>query len=214
MLFRSAKLGDRVMQRFGPILGAAGHRRLNVLFTRAKRQVRIFASLTPHDIVADSGKAGPRVFREYLAYAATGNIEAMGESSGAPDSPFEESVLDELRRHGFEGVPQVGVSGFSIDIGVRHTSWPWGFVMGIECDGASYHSSRSARDRDRLRQEILEGLGWRLHRIWSTDWFQDSVRERKRLSEALTRRMTELAAEASRRKAALDEAREIGRAHV
>jgi very-short-patch-repair endonuclease len=72
---------------------------------------------------------------------------------------------------GYEAVPQVGVAGYFIDIGVRHAEWQYGFVLGVECDGVTYHSAKSARDRDRLRQENLERLGWRLHRIWSTDWF-------------------------------------------
>jgi very-short-patch-repair endonuclease/transcription elongation GreA/GreB family factor len=205
-VYGPAELGGKVMQRFGPINGAAGDRRLNVLFSRAKCQVRVFASLSADHILADSGKAGLRVFREYLAYAATGNLDSSAESTGEPESPFEESVLAELRRCGFDGVPQVGVSGYFIDIGVRHRDWPWGFIMGIECDGASYHSSRSARDRDRLRQEVLEGLGWQLHRIWSTDWFHDHTTERNRLADALRRRMTELAPEAERRHKVLKEA--------
>lgn len=77
---------------------------------------------------------------------------------------------------GCEVVPQVGVAGFRIDLGVRHPDWPYGYILGVECDGAAYHSSKSSRDRDRLRQEVLEGLGWRLHRIWSTDWFRNRGR--------------------------------------
>jgi hypothetical protein len=206
-VYGPARPGERVMQRFGPILGATGHRRLNVLFTRAKHQVRVFASLTATDVLAEEGRKGLKAFKGYLSFAATGHIDAMTGSAGPPESPFEESVLDELRRQGFDGVTQVGSKGFFIDIGVRHQSWPWGYIMAVECDGKSYHSSRCARDRDRLRQEILEGLGWRFHRIWSTDWFKDPVQERKRLKNALERRLAELRPEAERREATFEEAK-------
>jgi hypothetical protein len=106
-----------------------------------------------------------------------------------PDSEFEIYVADALRREGYEVVPQVGVKvgdgRFYIDIGVRHSAYPHGFLAGIECDGASYHSGKSAKDRDRLRQEVLEGLGWDLYRIWSTDWFNDSRGETRKLIQYL-----------------------------
>ncbi len=205
-VYGPARPGERVMQRFGPILGATGHRRLNVLFTRAKHQIRVFASLAASDVLAEEGRKGLTAFKGYLAFAATGHIDAVAESAGPPANAFEESVLDELRRQGFDGVPQVGSKGFFIDIGVRHPSWPWGYVMAVECDGKSYHSSRCARDRDRLRQEILEGLGWKFHRIWSTDWFKDSIHERRRLAEALARRLADLTPEVVRRAGTLKEA--------
>ena len=89
------------------------------------------------------------------------------------ESPFEEQVAAALTEHGYTIQPQVGVNGFYIDLGIKHPSHPHGYLCGVECDGAAYHSSRSARDRDRIRQQILEGLGWRIVRIWSTDWFRD-----------------------------------------
>jgi hypothetical protein len=84
------------------------------------------------------------------------------------------------------------VAGYFVDIGVRHHEWPHGFILGVECDGASYHSAKSARDRDRLRQEVLEGLGWRLHRVWSTDWFNNPQREVEKLRAVISSRMDEL----------------------
>ena len=96
-------------------------------------------------------------------------------------------VMNQIRAMGCQPVPQVGVAGYFVDIGVRHPDWPHGYVLGVECDGASYHSAKSARDRDRLRQEVLEELGWRLHRIWSTDWFNNpgGKRPRQVISERL-----------------------------
>ena len=91
-------------------------------------------------------------------------------------------------------MPQVGVAGYFVDIGVRHPEWAHGFILGVECDGATYHSAKSARDRDRLRQEILEGLGWKLHRIWSTDWFNNPRQEAERLRKVIVNRLATLKA--------------------
>ena len=173
-VFGPAAPGARVLQRFGPINGRSGHRRLNVLFTRAKHQVRLFTSMTPDDITAgpDSPR-GAQVLKAYLTYAQTGRLDAGKETGRAADSDFEVFVRDRLRAAGYDAVPQVGVAGFFIDLAVRDPRSPATFLLGIECDGASYHSSRSARDRDILRQHVLEGLGWTIYRIWSTDWFRD-----------------------------------------
>ena len=94
-------------------------------------------------------------------------------------------MVDALRLAGYEAVPQVGVAGYFIDIGVRHPERPGEFVLGVECDGATYHSTKSARDRDRLRQEVLERLKWRIHRIWSLDWYRNHRRESERLVKAV-----------------------------
>ena len=170
-----------VMNRFGPINGAYGHRRLNVLFTRAKDRVEVFTSMKPSDINAGEGSnLGVYALRDYLEYAETGRLET-GETTGRePDSEFEVFVRDRLREKGFDVVPQVGVAGYFIDLAVKHPNRS-GYLLGIECDGASYHSSRSARDRDRLRQQVLERLKWNIYRIWSTDWFQSPEEELRRL---------------------------------
>jgi very-short-patch-repair endonuclease len=177
---------ERAMhQRFFPINRRDdGHRRLNVLFTRAKRKVVLFASLRPEDIVVDPERTAPgvRVLRDYLQYARDGRLERGVLTGGEADSPFETSVANALRSRGHDVALQVGVAGYSIDIGVRHPSQPGRFVLGVECDGATYHSAKSARDRDRLRQEALERLGWYLARVWSTDWFRDPTSEADRIS--------------------------------
>jgi very-short-patch-repair endonuclease len=168
----------QVAQRFGPINSEAGHRRLNVLFTRAKRKIVLVTSLRSGDIVAaPTANRGVHVLKSFLEYASVGRIAPGKETGQSPDSDFEVHVANRLRQTGYEAVPQVGVDGFRIDIGVRHPGWPNGFLAGIECDGATYHSGVTVRDRDRLRQEILEGLGWRLYRVWSTDWFTNQDRE-------------------------------------
>lgn len=178
--------GAKVLQRFGPINSAHGHRRLNVLFTRAKRKIVTFTSMKPTDILVDGSKAlGVRMFRAWLEYSKTGHIPDAAGPQGGTESPFEDYVAAQIERLGCEVVPQVGVAGFRIDLGVRHPDWPYGYILGVECDGAAYHSSKSSRDRDRLRQEVLEGLGWRLHRIWSTDWFRNPRAEIEVLKEAI-----------------------------
>ena len=185
--------GGPVMQRFGPINGLAGKRRLNVLFSRAKQQIVTFSSMTAADIRADeNGNPGAYMLKRWLEYSVTGVIHAGEQTIREPDSDFEVFVIDQIRAMGCEPVPQVGVAGYSIDIGIKHPQWPHGFIMAVECDGATYHSSRSARDRDRLRQEVLEGLGWFFHRIWSTDWFNDSRKEATKLRAAIEARLDSL----------------------
>jgi very-short-patch-repair endonuclease len=172
--------------RFGPINGANGHRRLNVLFTRAKKRTEIFSSLDPERIQTTGSSAwGLRALKQYLVFARTGVLETPDEGGEQPTNDFERSVGNVLKENGFDVVPQVGVAGFFIDLAVRHPVKPGVFLVGIECDGASYHSGRSARDRDRLRQEILEKLGWRIYRVWSTDWFKNRETEIARLLKYL-----------------------------
>ncbi|MCE3234209.1 MAG: hypothetical protein K0Q50_389 [Vampirovibrio sp.] len=184
--------GGPVMQRFGPINGAAGKRRLNVLFSRAKQRIVTFTSMKPTDVIADESKPGPYMLKKWLEFSANQGNLSIGEASNRlPDSEFEECVISTIESLGCIAVPQVGVSGYFIDIGVKHPSWENDFLFGIECDGASYHSAKSARDRDRLRQEVLESKGWTLHRIWSTDWFSDPRREEFRLKQTLEKVLSE-----------------------
>ena len=198
-VYGPAQPGAPVVQRFGPINGLAGKRRLNVLFSRAKEQIVTFSSMTAADIRADeNGNPGTYMLKRWLEYSATGVLEGGKLTFKEPDSEFEIFVGDQIRAMGCEAVPQVGVAGYFIDIGVKHPSWPHGYILGVECDGASYHSAKSARDRDRLRQEVLEGLGWHFHRIWSTDWFNDPLRDAVRLRDAITQRLEDLKKEADK----------------
>jgi len=183
--------GGRVLQRFGSTINSpTGHRRLNVLFSRAKRKIVTFTSMKPTDILEDDNKKiGIHMFRAWLEYSKTKYISEPVIPKGATESPFEDYVAQQIETMGCIAVPQVGVAGFRIDLGVRHPDWPYGYILGVECDGATYHSSKSSRDRDRLRQEILEGLRWKLHRIWSTDWFRNPRNEIEKLREAIYERL-------------------------
>jgi transcription elongation GreA/GreB family factor/very-short-patch-repair endonuclease len=173
-----------VRQNFGPISRQGGWRRLNVLFTRAKKSVAIYTSLRPEDIVMDGTTPdGTKALRNYLEYARSGSLTTYEETAREPDSDFEISVIDMLKLRGYEITPQLGVAGYRIDIAVKHPDAPGSYLAAIECDGASYHSALSVRDRDRIRQEILESLGWRgrIWRIWSTDWFRTPRQEADKL---------------------------------
>ncbi|WP_097462093.1 DUF4011 domain-containing anti-phage protein Hhe [Mangrovitalea sediminis] len=169
------EVGGRVYQRFGPINSDVGWRRLNVLFTRSKKRMHVFSSMRADDILtSENTKRGVIALRNFLHFAERGNMDGVASHTGkAPDSDFEVAVIDALYREGFECEAQVGVAGFYIDIAVRDPGNRGRYLMGIECDGATYHSAKTARDRDRLRQEVLERLGWRIRRIWSTDWFSN-----------------------------------------
>lgn len=172
---------------FGPVNGEGGERRLNVLFSRARVRCEVFASFDPGDIDPSRVKRdGPRVLKRFLDYAKTGIMDVRAPTGLDADSPFEEDVAAVITSLGYLADTQVGSAGFRIDIGVRHPDRPGQYLVAVECDGAAYHSALWARERDRLRQDILENLGWRFHRIWSTDWFHHRKREIERLKAALT----------------------------
>jgi very-short-patch-repair endonuclease len=182
-------------QRFGPINSKQGHRRLNVLFSRARIRIGLFASFGSEDVKpTETSKEGVHVLKRYLEYTESEGRAAVQLIGGEADSEFETEVAIRLRARGHTVDMQVGVSGFKIDLGVRHPDHPEMFLAGIECDGAQYHSSKSARDRDRLREEVLRGLGWNIVRVWSTDWFDnpDAQTEKllKRLEELRTKPMS------------------------
>ena len=171
---------------FGPLNRDGGERRLNVMITRAKKAMDVFANFTAADMDMNRTKAlGVVALKRFLEFAETGELQQPYSTGALPESPFEEAVLDALRDRGYECEAQVGTAGFFIDIAIKDEQRPGTYVIGIECDGAMYHSSRSARDRDRLREAVLKRLGWRLHRVWSTDWFIDQARETDRIVDAI-----------------------------
>ncbi len=184
--FGPDKETGQVYQRFGPINSANGPRRLNVLFTRAKKRMEVFSSLKPEDILAEQGSEGRVTLKRFLEYTMTGKLPDYGiETNRPPGSDFEIAVGRALVKQGYKIQPQVGVAGYFVDIGVRHPLHPNEYILGIECDGATYHSSAIARDRDRLREEVLRRRGWQIYRIWSTDWFKNRTVEINRLNKRL-----------------------------
>ena len=182
----------RPMMNFGPLNQVGGERRLNVLITRARRRCEVFTNLTADDIDLSRTKgrngerpAGVVALKRYLKYADTGELDIPIPTGREPGSPFEIEVADSLHRLGYQVDPQIGSAGYFIDLGVKDPERPGRYLLGIECDGATYHSAQSARDRDRGRQQQLEELGWRIHRIWSTDWFQRQSQELRKTAEAI-----------------------------
>lgn len=173
MTYGPEQVGGRTMQRFGPINSDVGWRRLNVLFTRSKKRMHIFNSMSSGDILlTGTSSKGVKSLKAFLEYTETGHLHQTLSTGKASDSDFEIAVIQILEKNGYECEPQLGTAGYFLDIAVRDPGKPGKFLMGIECDGATYHSAKSARDRDHLRQEILESLGWKIRRIWSTDWFK------------------------------------------
>ena len=176
----------RLTMNFGPLNQDGGERRLNVLITRARRRCEVFTNLKGDDIdLSRTNAHGIAALKRYLKYAETGKSDIVIPTGRGADSPFEEEVADALRKLGLQIDHQIGSAGYFIDLGVKDPERPGRYLLGIECDGATYHSAQSARDRDRLRQQVLEGLDWRIHRIWSTDWFRNPDRELGKVAEAI-----------------------------
>ncbi|BCW53651.1 hypothetical protein StoSoilB19_10250 [Arthrobacter sp. StoSoilB19] len=177
----------KLAMNFGPLTRKGGERRLNVAITRARRRVEVVSSFHAGDM-SDGASAGNRHLKNYLDFAARGRAALASDISGSvgdAESPFEEEVLRVIRAWGYDAVSQVGAGGYRIDIGVRHPDKPGSFMLGIECDGAAYHSAKSARDRDRLRESVLRGLGWDIYRIWGLSWYRDRSTQEIALKQAI-----------------------------
>jgi very-short-patch-repair endonuclease len=177
----------RMRYQWGPLLRDGGERRLNVAATRAKHRLTVVSSFSSHDVDPDRvTKAGARLLADYLEYAATGGTAAPA-SGGTELNPFEADVRDRLADCGITVVPQYGVGGYRVDFAAAHPADGGRMVLAIEADGASYRGSGSVRDRDRLRGEHLQRLGWSFHRLWSTNWFADPQAEVAKLRDAYRR---------------------------
>ena len=185
---------------FGPLSREGGYRRLNVAITRAKHNVKLVGSIVPTDIDLEKvSSEGVKMLRSYIEFAQQGIVALEKELTFNYDldfdSPFEEAVYDFLQSKGYNVVTQVGCSGFRIDMAVKHPTQNGKFAIGIECDGAAYHSSRTVRERDRLRQAVLEDMGWTIYRIWSTDWIKDQKTEEEKLINAIEKALGRAVAE-------------------
>lgn len=179
----------RIALNFGPLNLSGGERRLNVAVTRARERLVVFGSVRAEQLdLSRTGAVGVRHLKQFLSFAEHGArsfATADRGSVGDHESPFEAEVAERLRRLGWTAHPQVGVSGFRVDLGIVDPDAPGGYLAGVECDGATYHRGATARDRDRLRQHVLEALGWRIMRVWSTDWWTNAAREADRLHAQL-----------------------------
>ena len=204
---------DHMTMNFGPLNRDGGERRLNVAITRARSEMLVFSSLSPDRIDLSRTQArAVRDLKHFLHYAERGKLALAAVDHGPMgdfESPFEIAVARALRDKGWEIHPQVGVSAYRIDLGIVHPDAPGAYLAGVECDGAMYHSSAFARERDKIRQSVLEGLGWTMFRIWSRDWWTHKARALEDLHNWLTieletdRQNREEAAQASQDKDSL-----------
>jgi very-short-patch-repair endonuclease len=194
---------------FGPLNREGGWRRLNVAITRARRRVEIVSSFRPAQITGVNS-AGPLHLRGYLDFADRGAAALAHDapaSGGDAESVFEEQVAQVIRSWGYLVHTQVGAAGYRIDLAVLHPDRPGEHLLGVECDGAAYHSARTARDRDRLREQVLLGLGWRIHRIWGISWWRDRATQHARLRAAIDAAVEATAGAADRADPAAEQAR-------
>jgi very-short-patch-repair endonuclease len=178
-----------VRYNFGPINQNGGQRRLNVAITRARRRMTVVSCFSGKELDPERlSSTGPVMLRDYLLYAESGGSNLGLRARRKPElNPFERDVMAKLEAAGLRVVPQFGASGYWIDFAVMHPEAPSQPLLAVEADGAMYHSQPTARDRDRLRQQHLERLGWRFQRIWSVDWFREPEREMQRVLDAYDR---------------------------
>lgn len=180
----------KLSMNFGPLNQSGGERRLNVAVTRARKRLMVFSGITSDQLDLKRTRAtGVEHLKRYLDYAQRGP-KAIAEAVSVPygdafGSSLESAVCESLRNNGWTVDTQVGCAGYRIDLAVKHPDFPGRYIIGIECDGASYHSAKTARDRDRLRESVLRSLGWRLTRVWSTDWWESPQRCIERLEAAI-----------------------------
>lgn len=179
----------KVSMNFGPLNQQGGQRRLNVAITRARREMRVYATLRPEQIdLSRTSAEGVSDLKHFLEFAERG-VSALGEAVSRPrgtfDSAFEEMVAQRLTAKGWQVHSQIGVSDFRIDLAIVHPDAPGRYLAGVECDGATYHRAATARDRDLLREQVLRRLGWNIIRIWSTDWWIDPAGATDRVDREL-----------------------------
>ena len=175
---------------FGPLSRNGGYRRLNVAITRAKYNIKLVGSFLPEEMkLENSSSEGVTMLYSYLQYAMNRNEfmkkdETMREGSRFT-APFEESIYEYLVSHNYKVETKIGCSGYRIDLAVAHPTLEGHYVLGIECDGATYHAARTVRERERLRQTVLKDMGWNIYRIWSTDWIKNPFIEGQKLLEVI-----------------------------
>lgn len=183
----------KVPMSFGPLNNEGGERRLNVLITRAKSRCEVFTNIKSSDMKpGPTAKFGIRALKSFLYFAEHGKFESTKEILEIKKEPFEDIIAERLRNEGYIIREKVGSAGFYIDLTVVDNDNPGRYILGISCDGKSYVNAKSARDRDRLRNTVLEGMGWKLYNVWSIDWFRNPEKELKLLVEAIEKAKLEV----------------------
>lgn len=182
---------------FGPLNKVGGERRLNVAITRARYNLKVVASFLPTDMRVDNlSSVGPVLLRDFLEFAmhSENKLNSNNDKSKL-QGKFEQSIYDYLVSEGYTVRTMIGCSDYRIDMAVCYPGDPDKYVIGIECDGHNYSSARTARERDRLRQSVLNNMGWKLYRIWSIDWIKSMISERNKLKEAIDKAIKEYGVE-------------------
>ena len=193
-------INNRVSSNFATLNQDGGENRLNVAISRAKKKIYVVTSIEPEELSVDNSKNnGPKLFKKYLQYVRAVSNEdkkeqqiilnslvdsSINNDERIHDSDFEAEVYDELVKRGYKVHTQVGVSGYRIDLAIYDTEKSK-YILGIECDGAAFHSSKSARERDIHRQNYLESRGWKIHRIWSKHWWRNPVLEINKIDKII-----------------------------
>ena len=183
---------------FGPLNRSGGYRRLNVAITRARFHIKIFASFLPSEINLERVKArGLRDLIGYMRYARSNNLvkaKTVSKKKFFEFDSFESSVKSSLEKEGFTVKTLIGHSNFRIDLAIIDPKKPSRFILGLECDGGSYKAAQNTRDRDRIRNEVLDGLGWEIYHIWAPDWYNNREKIIKKIKRKVNQRMKEIEA--------------------
>jgi very-short-patch-repair endonuclease len=196
---------DMISVSFGALNQVGGENRLNVAVTRARKEIIIVCSFDPNKIKVDEKNTGSRRLRDYLVYAKAINESNKEEASKILTSldqdpaeykndddalpvkevPLENIIQSKLQERGFTVHNRIGNSDYTLDVAVVHPDIPSKYILGIECDGQSFLSAASTRERDITRQEFLENRGWRLERIWSRNWWRAPEKELDRIQQRI-----------------------------
>ncbi|WP_407412675.1 DUF3320 domain-containing protein [Methanobrevibacter sp.] len=184
---------------FGPLNQDGGERRLNVLITRAREKCVVFSNFKAYDMhLTANPPYGVKALKEFLAYAENLTLGTQ-QAEAYSKEPFEDAIASFLEENGYTVDRQIGCAGFRVDLAIVDDENPGKYILGITTDGKMYSSSKVARDRDRLREQVLTGLGWKLYHLWSTDWYRNRDLGRKKLLENVEKSIRKTRAEEKRR---------------
>ena len=169
----------KVSLNFGPINREGGWRRLNVAVSRARYEMRVYSTLHADQIdITRSASEGVASIKAFLEYAEKGRttLGLRKDITVSSDNGFEKILAEKIRQHGYEVNTNIGCSGYRIDIGIVDRKKPSQYILGILCDGNNYNAAKTANDREIIQQDVLKLLGWTLHKVWSTDWWENAGR--------------------------------------
>ena len=191
---------DRKMSlNFGPLNQDGGERRLNVLITRAREKCVVFSNFKAYDMKLTANPPyGVKSLKEFLEYAENLTLGTHGPEMHTKE-PFEDAIANYLEENGYIVDRQIGCAGFRVDLAIVDDENPGKYILGITTDGKMYSSSKVARDRDRLREQVLTGLGWKLYHLWSTDWYRNRDLGRKKLLDFVEKSIKQSREEEKRR---------------